>query len=538
MNRRAGLVLVAAAIGVLAQLAMTIELIRSGFVSQDVNANYVTLAFAIVFASVGVGVAIARDDGWSGIGAWLACGAAGVAVGYFRFSTHPWLAAPGFVIANATALVPLHAAVSHRDGVPVSTRRVLVGAHLALATLGIVTVLTAAGGTLDRWFVAADAQRSVDNPLLVIDAPVVARAAQVTWWILLLGASALVLRARVARWSKAPPSVKRNTAPIVAGATAWILTLTAAALIMTVERAPGNRGVIADFGAVVLPVLGLGVLAATIGWVELVRPRLGRASAGSIELLDAESANSIGLRAMLVDLFATPNVDVVFADEPRWVDIADPSASIAIDRRHCTVVRRQGEPVAAILHEPDISFEALELGARLIGAQVAVQRATTLAQERAEAVRLATGQLVRAGDRASTTISSLLSAGPLRELDALASGLRAGTRSLADAAATLRTTTTEVRELSHGLYPRELEEHGLARVLGNDGTPTRRFTSTIEMTCYLLAHDDDDASFTERGDEVVVRRSTPLDADLIERVSALGGRINGTVAIVPTGAQQ
>jgi len=195
-------------------------------------------------------------------------------------------------------------------------------------------------------------------------------------------------------------------------------------------------------------------------------------------------------------------------------------------------VRQEGEAIAAVLHDPDVPIEAIELGARVTGAQLQAQRAAALASSRAEAVRAATGRLVRAGDRASARVETELASGPIATLEALTRGLRDGERTPADAAATLRRVTADVRAFSHGLFPRELETLGLGGVLHNRGTPTRRFDAAIEMTCYLLAHDDAAAVFVDRNDCIEVDRSVSMTAEMIERVEALGGTATDTFARV------
>jgi hypothetical protein len=463
----------------------------------------------------------------------LVIGATGAAVGYTRFTTHPMEAAVGYVVANATALVPLHAGVSHRDGVPRAVRRTLIGTHVLLTLLAIAMDTTAGAGVLDRWFVAADSTRYGRNPLLVVHAPGFARAAQTAWWISLLGAAVLATGARWLRWRATPTAARRSSAPVLAGSVAWTLMLGAAGLAMFFDRVHGARLVLADFSAVALPVFGLGVVAATIGWVELVRPRLGRVSAGTVELRQVQPGDGVALRSLLAEVLATPNVDVAFPDDSGWVDASGRPFALDKDKRRSTILIQAGTPVATIVHEADIPFEALELGARLAGAQLAAQQATTLARSRGDAVRLATGQLVRAGDRASATVSGLLADRPLPMLAEIAHGLRTGTCTLADAASELRATTTDVRNLSHGLFPRNLEEGGLGEVLANPGTPRRRLPAAVEMTCYLLAHDDAGAMFVDTGGEIVVRRTRAPDAGLVERVEALGGRVDGTVATIP-----
>ena len=71
-----------------------------------------------------------------------------------------------------------------------------------------------------------------------------------------------------------------------------------AGIAMLLDRVGSARVVIVDFGAVALPALGLGVLAATIGWVELVRPRLSRVNARTIELRTVQPADSAAFRAL------------------------------------------------------------------------------------------------------------------------------------------------------------------------------------------------------------------------------------------------
>jgi hypothetical protein len=536
VSRRAVNVSAIALVGVVAELVVTVQQVDSGFVRDPVSANYLTLTFAIVVATIAVGVAAARGAGWSGVGVLLVIAAAGAAIGYARFTAHPLEAAVGFVVANATALVPLHAGVSHREGVPIGIRRTLVGTHVLLALLAIAMVTTAPAGALDRWFVAADSTRFGRNPFVVVHAPGFARAAQTAWWIALLSVAGLAVSARYLRWRAAPRAARRSSAPVVAGSVAWTLMLGGAGAAMLLDRVGVARAAIVDFSAVAIPVLALGVLAATIGWVELVGPRLGRVNARTIELRHVRPADSAAFRALLADVLATPNVDLAFASETGWVDGSGRTLDLAADKRRSTILRQAGTPVAAILHEADVPFEAIELGASLAGAQLAAQRSTTLARSRADAVRLATGRLVRAGDRASATVSALLADQSLPMLAEVANGLRAGTCTLAQAATTLRSTTTEVRNLSHGLFPRDLEERGLAEVLGNEGVPRRRLATAVEMTCYLLADDDSGAVFTDNGSEIVVRRTKPPDRGLIERVEALGGAVDGTVATLPTGS--
>lgn len=546
MNRRSALLLFGVAAGCVVELLFAVELVRRGFVEEQIPANYVTLTFAITVASLLVGAAVGVRVPSSVVGPLLVAAGVGVAIGSCRFSAHPMVAALGFAVACATALLPLHAAVCHGGGISSRARRGMIGAHATLTVLGLVTVWTAAAGTLDRWFIAmgpssysyidSDPRIYARNPLLFADAPGIARASWIAGWVVLLVAGIAVLTERWLRFRSAPSRVRRREAPVIAGATAWVIATAGAAGTVLVERTDGARAGIADFGAIILPVLALALVAATIGWVELIRPRLGRVSSGAVELASIQPSDAAALRSLLGDVFASPNVDVVYSRDDVWVDGYGKHFDLEADRRRVTFVRSDGDAIAAVLHDPDVPVDAIELGARLTGAQMQAQRAAALARSRADAVREATGRLVRSGDRASTRIEAELAAGPLATLMTVSRGLRDGTCTVEAAAAALRLVTADVRKFSHGLFPRDLEDRGLAGVMNNKGVPTRRLPAATEMTCYLLAHDDATAAFTDEGDRVVVARSARLTEEMIERVEALGGTIDDTVARVPVEA--
>jgi hypothetical protein len=123
--------------------------------------------------------------------------------------------------------------------------------------------------------------------------------------------------------------------------------------------------------------------------------------------------------------------------------------------------------------------------------------------------------------------------GPVPELVDLATTLRRDPSTLRATGETLRAVTTRVRELSHGLLPRDLEDYGLAAVLGPRAAIDRRLPHAIEVTVYLLAYDDPDATVDDEGDTIVVTRTSPPGVEAAARVSALGGRVDSTVATVP-----
>ena len=310
--------------------------------------------------------------------------------------------------------------------------------------------------------------------------------------------------------------------------------LSGSTLTLLIHRQLGARVAFADYGVVLLPLFGLALAAGAIGWTELVEPRLSRRASGRVELQAIEPDRS-GVRALLADVLGTPNVGILYTRDGQWIDSDGRAADPNEDRRVATIVRQDGDEIAAILHEPDVPLEVVQLGARITAGQLDAELATARARGRAEAVRVATAALVQAGDRAALVLAAEMDDGPLPRLERLAARLRADPTAVAETAKELQEVTANVRALSHGLVPRELEEGGLAVVLNGRCAVGRRLPRAVEITVYLLAYDDPAATVAEAADSVVVTRATAVSPEAAARTAALGGRIDGTVATIPVG---
>jgi len=202
---------------------------------------------------------------------------------------------------------------------------------------------------------------------------------------------------------------------------------------------------------------------------------------------------------------------VVFSDDGAWVDEGGHPACLPDDHSRVTVVRRTGLPIAAIVHDPDVTVESVELAAHLVGAHLDAQRAAALAHARTEAVRKAAGRLVRAGDQAAIEVSGRLTNGPIAELDAFTARLATDGGAVHQAPTVLRAVTAAVRQISHGVYPRRIDE-GLSAVLRVPGTPVRRLPAAVEMTVYLLARDGQ-VVISDEGGHIDVARAADVPAD-------------------------
>jgi hypothetical protein len=300
---------------------------------------------------------------------------------------------------------------------------------------------------------------------------------------------------------------------------------------MLIDRVPVARAAVADLAEVTASALMLALVGGALGWIHLVRPRLSqRAERSEIELAEFAPLGDAGVRALLEDALALRDIEIVYAREDGWVDargrVYEPPPT-----RRLTEVHAGGKPIAAIVHRPEVPQDSLDLAAGLVGGQLQAQRAAALARARAEEVRAATGALVRAGDRAAARVARELMDGPLPELIDVANRVRSGDT---DVRADLQRITATVRTISHGLFPRELED-GLAAVLPPSRVPDHRLPAAIEVTCYLLAADDPDAVIRADGHEASVTCSRAPDPRVLERVRILGGTMRGTVVTVPIG---
>jgi hypothetical protein len=129
-----------------------------------------------------------------------------------------------------------------------------------------------------------------------------------------------------------------------------------------------------------------------------------------------------------------------------------------------------------------------------------------------------------------------LEKGPLATLAAIEASLELG-GDMEEAARALQEAAREVRRISHGLYPAELADGGLAAAMTQAAdVPGGRFPRAIEVTAFLVADGDTGARLTVRPGALTISLSrAPSDANLLERVSVLGGSVDGNTIVLPLG---
>jgi hypothetical protein len=289
--------------------------------------------------------------------------------------------------------------------------------------------------------------------------------------------------------------------------------------------------------AVHLPLIATTAVLVAAGWTIAMQPRSARPTRGSLhaDLVDPLESARADLAAWLGD----PALELEFADEHgRWIRSSGPEASSRYDRAS-TVVTRSGRPVGLLVHDVALcgAPHALATAAALAGLALDANRYVAVSEARlADTARLSE-RLLTADAAMRSELQAELAHGPVQRLRSCADAVLSP-GPLDDVVAGLRLVTSELRELSHGLYPPELIEGGLRAVLADRrGVPQRPLPEAVQITAYLLAVDDLASWFDDRGTVLRVHRTRPVaDPSLLDRIEVLGGTVAGSTIELPVGA--
>ena len=209
----------------------------------------------------------------------------------------------------------------------------------------------------------------------------------------------------------------------------------------------------------VLSALALGLLAA------LVREPWSRSRVADL-VIELGEGRSSSLRDALAEALGDPSLEVIYWAGDGYVDAAGRLASLpaAESGRAVTVVEREGEKVAALIHDPAVLEdpalpEALEAAARLAAANARLQ-AEVLAQLRE--LERSRSRLLRAGDEERRLLEERLRRRVTSRLSSLSGSL---TGQHPDLEQQLVRVLEDLRELGAGLYPGELAGGSIADAL-------------------------------------------------------------------------
>ena len=329
-------------------------------------------------------------------------------------------------------------------------------------------------------------------------------------WLIVASLTAFV-GVLVTRWVRATRPARRILWPVYVSATVWGLSH-----VVAVVDANFLGGGVADFSTIaiwtsvislnLLPamfligVLHTGVRRGRVGEMVL---ELGRLR--SAERLQDAVARTLGDSSVEVGYWLPERGGYVTA-EGRPVTVPPPEPG-----RTTTLLERQGEPLAAIVHDAALLEDPTLLDAVAAAARLAVENEHLEAQVRAqlEEVRQSRQRIVEAGDAERRRIERNLHDGAQQRLISLALAIRlakdrlgsdvppAAIHHLDEAAAGAREALVEVRDLARGLHPAILSERGLALALESlaerapiaitVSAPAERFLAPVEATAYFVA---------------------------------------------------
>jgi signal transduction histidine kinase len=197
-------------------------------------------------------------------------------------------------------------------------------------------------------------------------------------------------------------------------------------------------------------------------------------------VVELGGARSDTLRGELSRALGDPSLEIgywlpnraVFVDaEGRVLSLPGPGSG-----RSVTIMEREGQPVAVLVHDPAVLEDQGLLEAVASAAKLAAANARLRAEVRARVEELAGSRrrILVARDEERRRLERRLHDGAEARLGELAVTLRRGRRSasgertrdqLGRAEDQLTRTLEELRRLGHGLHPRVLSEHGLAGAL-------------------------------------------------------------------------
>jgi signal transduction histidine kinase len=255
-----------------------------------------------------------------------------------------------------------------------------------------------------------------------------------------------------------------------AGLSLVLAGTTAARLLLPLEQVSGPTLLVYKLA---LCVLATGLLAGLLvaPWQRAVVTdlvvELGEARSGT---LHGELSRALGDPTLEIGYWLPDRAEFVDA-EGHPLRLPAPGSG-----RSVTTVKREGQPVAALVHDPAVLEDPGLLEAVASAAQLAAANARLQAEVRARVEELAASRrrILAVRDEERRRLERRLHDKAEARLGELAVTLRRGQRSTTDqrtreqiahAEDQLARTLEELRRLAHGLHPRVLAEHGLAGAL-------------------------------------------------------------------------
>jgi signal transduction histidine kinase len=410
-----------------------------------------------------------------------------------QWTQQPFLNTVGQLCDLLVAAVWLHLFLAYPSGrLPGRVERVVVITGY-LAAVGLQVVILMLGGFNESHLLTVIKRQA---------------AAEVVQNVQLLTLSALALIAvglLWRRWRALPQWQRRRPAQIVIDCFSLALVMLAALLLAGAFQLPGFEIIrLATFA-----VAGLAPLAFAAG---LLDARLAKAGVGEL-LVQLRATPAPDLRELLAQALRDPTLSLIYW-LPQYGSWADEDGNPATlpepgSGRRATLVKLDGEPIAALVYDATVGEEPELVEAVTAAAGIALENGRLEAELRARLQELhgSRGRVVEAEQKERRRLERNLHDGAQQRLVALALELGvlaeqtdsdpATQTRLKRARAEVAESLTELRDLARGLHPAVVSSHGLAVALESlaaatpfdvqlktDGLP--RLPEHLEVAAYYV----------------------------------------------------
>jgi len=276
------------------------------------------------------------------------------------------------------------------------------------------------------------------------------------------------------RWRRASRAQRHAVMPVaVAGVVAFCALIVSYGARLAGASGPNAFDVFAFYAAAAVPVAVLAVL---------IQRRLAQGAVAGLVLELGEPGPGTDPKAALSRALGDPSLALGywFAAESRYVDRNGKPVELpeAGSGRQSTVVERDGQPVAVLIHDAALEHNAGLVESVSAAAGLALQNERLQAELRARLVELqaSRARLVEATDAERRRIERDLHDGTQQRLVSIAMSLGLAEAKLpadpeyakpivAETRTALAVALAELRDLTQGIYPTILSERGLSAAL-------------------------------------------------------------------------
>lgn len=317
------------------------------------------------------------------------------------------------------------------------------------------------------------------NPLALLSNPAAGRTLGWAQGIVGLALIAAALVILAARWHRASAAQRRVMAPVLGTAPIlYLATLTLLSTRLGYPQSYSTSSLILEW------IFTFAATASALGClVGLLRSSLDRAGVAELVVRLSRVARPGELQQALAAALHDPSLSVLYwlPEQDRFVDAQGHPAALptsAGNGRAATLVERDGTRIAAVIHDPVLAEDPKLLDAVCAAAGFALDNERLQAELRARLDELAASRarLVTAADAERRRIERNLHDGAQQRLVAVSMTLglaaaklptdqAAAGSLLEEARATLNAALHELHELSRGIHPSALTDHGLATAL-------------------------------------------------------------------------